>query len=1043
MPAIIKPSRISVAQQTELSRNGALTTVSAFALFDFADPKRFLTEQALWPMIADQMPNGAIFDKGQAKPKAELIIAGCALSPTEAPVEGVEVTARFGSFQKKLAVFGDRFWRLTDQGIQISRPVPFLKMPIGDIQAFGGQGFPHNPRGKGYGAATLLEAGFDVPLPNVENPARLIKSVEDRPTPVHFGPIAADDPARLTLLGTYDQNWIDNVSPLKPEDFNPLYHCEAPHDQRFDSFFVGGETFVISGMSRGDTTVGGQLPRLKARCFYELVKDGSLHETSMRCDTVTLFPNVQKAVLTFRGLIRAEDRFAEDIASIMVAMEDGERSERDQAYYAGVHRQRRSKDEGHKYALADYQLMPEIDAAVWSERQQAKLDKAAADRQKFRDNQDWAIGKMLEDEGLPTDLFPEQSTGIADDLPLIAQPTRAELENGELDIAALLDDVKAVEEALLEKRDREMVRAELQRRAVVAAAPSGRLPANLENPIADDELVARHADVELDPELADGLNQLSTQLDALKAQQEKAKDTGAVDTDDLEPSLDGLADLFGEPDSTSQDEVEAAYEKAVGRALRLPEGSILADLRQALGDMDLEGLDQLDTDVQPTDTAQQAGAGLDGLDKSALEAQLDQTLSQTGSLPVAKDTFNDMLDALMGKAGEADGDGVQPAAGQSPSDAVPSAVDMTMARLEEADVTVDENMAMARHQSPTPLFPLDPLPEGVPMRLGALIADKLKTAHDFQGADLAGADLRGVDFSGLDLSDTFFERADLTGARFAGANLTGAVFTGATLDGADFSQTDLTHANLSRVHAHNLRLDGAKLIDLMIFQADFSGTAGSNVELDKVRFIETTLDKVRLTQSRITDCQFLSGSADTFSMSSSKILRTMFVMVPMARLNMSGSDLERIGFVEVNAAGADARNSKWLSVGFMGTCDLTGARFDRLYAKESSFNTAQMTECCFLRARGDTCFFNACDLKSNDFRLAAFRNSMFGRSNFQGSDFFGANLFMAALTGADLRNCSMRAANLYAANLLETKLAGCDLTGANLGLTLMEQPTHA
>jgi len=1034
-----------VAYQTEPTRDGALTTVSAYALFDFSDPKRFLTEQALWPMVAEQMPNGAIFDKGQAKPKAELIIAGCALSPTDAPVEGVEVSARFGAFQKKLAVFGDRFWRLTDQGVQMSRPVPFLKMPVGDIQAFGGQGYAYNPRGKGFGAGALLEAGYDAPLPNVENPARLIKSVEDRPTPVHFGPIPADDPARIPLLGTYDQHWIDNISPLKPEDFNPLYHCEAPHDQRFDQFFEGGESFVISGMSRGETSVGGQLPRLTARCFYERAKDGSLHETGMRCDTVTLFPNVQKAILTFRGLIKGDDRFAEDIASIMMAMEDAGAAPREAGYYADVHQKRRSKEEGHKYALADYQLMPEIDAAVLSERQQAKLEKAAADREKFRDNQAWATGKMLEDEGLPKDIFPAQQTDIIDDIPLVAQPTREELENGELDLAALLDDVKAVEEALLEKRDRELVRAELQRRAIVAAAPPGRLPPNLEKPIVEDDLVARHADIELDPELSQSLNQLSSQLNNLQAQAETRTVAGPGDDTGLEPSPGGLDDLFGLPEATPQDEIEAAYNKAAARALRLPEGSLLADLREALGDMDLSGLDELPSSQATTAEAApvESATTMDALDKGALEAQLDQTLSQTGSLPVARDTFNDMLDALMDKATAADAGALQPAASQAPSEAVPGAVDMTMARLEEAEETVDFSMAMARQQSPAPLFPFDPLPEGVPDRLGALVVEKLKAGHDFRGADLAGADLRGVDFSGLDLTDTFFERADLSGARFAGANLTGAVFTGAILDGADFSNTDLTHANLSRVRAHGLRLDGAKLNDLMIFQADFSGAAGVNAELDSVRFIETTLDGFKLTRSLITDCQFLTGSADGFCASASKILRTMFVMIPMAGMDLSASDLERIGFVEVKAAGTDGRNGKWLSVAFMGECDLTGSRFDALNATESSFNMARMTECCFLRAKGHTCFFNTCEMEANDFRLASFRNSMFGRSNFQGSDFFGANLFMAAMTGVDLRNCSLRAANLYAANLMDAKLAASDLTGANLGLTLLERPANA
>ena len=747
MPAIIKPSRVSVAHQTEPARDGALTTVSAFVLFDFSDPKRFLTEQALWPMVAEQMPNGTIFDKGQAKPKSELIIAGCALSPTDAPVEGVQVTARFGSFEKRLSVFGDRFWQLTDQGVQMSRPVPFLKMPIGDVQAFGGQGYGFNPRGKGFGAGPLLEAGYDVPLPNVENPARLIKSVEDRPTPVHFGPIPADDPGRLTLIGTYDQHWIDHVSPLKPDDFNPLYHCEAPHDQRFDGFFEGGESFSVAGMSRGETMVGGQVPRLVARCFYSLAQDGSLHETSMRCDTITLFPNVQKVTLAFRGLIRGSDRFAEDIETIMVAVEDRDDVRREPAYYADVHQKRRSKEDGHRYALADYQLMPEIDPAVLSARREAKLEKAAADRQKFRDNQVWGTSKMLEDEGLPTDLLPPQDKSLVDDLPLLAQPTRDELENGEVDIAALLDDVKAIEEALLDKRDREMVKAELQRRAIVAIAPPGRLPPALDKPIADEALMSRYADVDLDPELSDGLNQVSEQLAQIKARAVAPSGGDQDGSADLEPSLEGLADLFGEDGPTPEEDIEGAYTKAVARALRQPEGSLLADFRQALGDMDLSGLESADAQASPPAADEgMASSGIDHLDRAPLAAQLDQALSQGGTLPVAKDTFNDMLDALMDKAQGTETGDLQPAAGQSPAEAMPSAIDMTMGRLEEADTAIDDNMAMARHQSPAPLFPLDALPEGVPLRLGALVAEKLKAGHDFRGADLAGADLSGVRF---------------------------------------------------------------------------------------------------------------------------------------------------------------------------------------------------------------------------------------------------------------------------------------------------------
>lgn len=1025
-----------MAHQTEPSRDGALTTVSAHALFDFSDTKRFLTEQSLWPMVVEQMPNGAIFDKGQLKPKAELIIAGCALSPGDTPIEGIEVSARFASFHKRLAVFGDRYWRLTDQGLQMSRPAPFLKMPIGDAQAFGGQAFPQNPRGKGFGARQLIDAGYDAPLPNVEDPERLIKSLDDQPRPVHFGPIAADDPARLKYLGTYDQHWIDNVSPLKPEDFNPLYHCDAPLEQRFDTFFEGGESFVITGMSRGAASVGGVLPRLTTRCFYKLAQNGDLVETDMRCDTVTLFPNVEKAVLTFRGLIRGSDRFAEDIEALMLAVEETDAPRRDAAYYADVFQKRTSKDDAYKYALADYQLMPVVDDAILSAKRQAKLDKAAADRQKFIDNQAWATRKMLEDEGIPPDLVPDRDTSILDDLPLVPQPTQEELENGDLDIAMLLDDIQAVEDALLAKRDREMVKAELQRRAVLAVTPPERQHPNMKTPIADDALLARYPDIELDPELAQGLDRLKTDLAVIEEQ--KIGLPADASEGDGPAELGRLDELFGGDEET----VETAYRKAVARALRQPEGSLLADFRKAVEEMDLSGLAHAvpeETEVSPADAP-----GNEALPpKAMLTERLEQEAAQSSSPIVQKDTFGDMLDELMAHVDSAQPEGLQPPAHRPPSEAAPTSIDMVKERLEEAQATVDDNMMMARQHAPTALFPMDPLPEGVALRLGALVAEKLKERHNFKGADLAGADLRGADFSGQDLSETFFEQADLTGARFAGCNLTGAVFTGATLDKADFSGADLTHVNLSKVSARELRLDKALLRDLHIFQSDFSQSAGSQATLDQVRFIETTLIGVHLKQSRVTDCQFLSGRADGFAATASKLQRNMFVMLSMAGMDFSASDLERIAFIEVRAPGADCREGKWNSVGFMGACDLTGSRFDALEAKDSSFNLAKMAESCFLRAKGTTVFFNTCDLEANDFRLASFRNSLFGRSNFKGSDFFGANLFMAAMTGVDLRHCSMRAANLYAADLLDAKLAACDFSGANLGLTLLEQPTHA
>ncbi|WP_299472102.1 DUF2169 domain-containing protein [uncultured Roseibium sp.] len=1063
MPAIIKPSRVAVAHQTEPTRDGALTTVSAYVLFDFDEPGRLLTEQALWPMVADQMPNQAIFDRGQPKPNGELIIAGRALSPADEPVDAVRVTAQFGAFEKQLAVFGDRFWQRTDEGVRISRPVPFLEMPIGDQQAFGGPGYLPNQRGKGFAARQMLEAGLQAPLPNVEDANRLIKSHEDQPRPAFLGPIAPDDAARLQLLGTYDQHWVDNVSPLKPDDFNPLYNCDAPVDQRFDSFFEGGETFAISGMSRGEPSVGGQLPRLTARCFFQLERSEDLAETVMRCDTVTLFPNVRKATLTFRGLIRAQDRFAQDISAIMLALEETDAARRDPAYYVDVFRKRRSKTEAHKYALADYQLMPQADPRILSERRRRKLEKAAADREKFVANQNWATAKMLEDEGLPGDLFPPRDTQIMDDIPLVAQPTREEMENGDVDIAALLDEVKEVEDALLEKRDHEMVRAELQRRMLIEAIPSERVTPNMLKPIAEEALVEKYPDVQLDPEIVDSLKQVAAGLSSLNDRNETGAVSGSKHESDVgDSAARTLEMLFGPSGEPTADELESTFEKAVARALKQPEGNILADFRTALQETDFSALDTLETGDHepPTDDGDQFSVLLAELtapagdpsaeahsDANLLLAAPEQdggsALKDASGLSQANRKRGEMVEALMRHGKSLEADGFPSAENQSADASTHSLMATTMERLNEADELLDENMAVARQNSPTPLFPLDALPEPVAGRLGAVIAEKMAEKHEFKGADLAGADLRNADFSGMDLRGTFFEQADLTGARFSGCDLSGAVFTGATLDGADLSRTDLSNANLSKVSAIGACLDGAKLHDLVIFQSDFSQSAGDDVTLEKVRFIEAKLDDVTLGASRLTDCQFLSGSAKRFAAPASRLLRSMFIILQMNAMDLSGCDLERIGFMEVPARKSNFRNGKWKSVGFMGACDLTGSRFDALEAAESSFNSAKMQACCFLRANGNACFFNACDLEANDFRLASFHNTLFGRSTFAGSDFFGANLFMAALTAADLRGCSMRGANLFAADLMDAKLEGCDLSGANLGMTMLGGTAHA
>lgn len=1076
MPAIIKPSRISLATQTEAVHGGGLTTVTAFVLVDFSEPDRLLTEQALWPMVVEQMPNAAIFDKGQLKPRAELIIAGNALAPGEQPVEAQKVIARFGPWEKRLAVFGDRYWRLTDQGIQMSAAQPFDQMPIGDAQAYGGPNHKLNPRGKGHDARKIVNAGYDAPMPNVENLDGLIRSVDDVPLPMHFGPLAPDDLHRMRYAGTYDQHWIKNVSPFRPEDFNPLFHCDAPDDQRFEDYFSGGEAFAVSGMSRGAGTVGGQLPRLLARGFCHQPHNEAFTEVSMVCDTVTLFPNVEKATLAFRGVIRGDDRFAEDIGTIMVALEHADAVRRPADYYLDVFNKRTDPEEAHKHALSDFQLMPEVDPGITSARRQQKLDKAQQGRVRFLENQNWAARKFMQDEGMPAELVPPVDESAFGDLPLVAMPTSEEIENGDLDLAALMDDMKSLEDALMAKMDEEMAKAEIQRRAIVKATPAGLLPDIAKKEIVSDEKLAEFNNLELDKDLAAGLESLAAQLESATdgmlagLDPEESERAGQV-----EAEINRAFQVFDTTDALDPEVVEKQFQTACARVMGLPEGSLLHEARTSLSDLDLSAMDLLDgpSDSEtalsnefldlidgsldlpdgPQDKSAFSREALlpenpfdddsqDGSAKEALEQAEHKLLKMVPHL-IPDGAEDDPISGLLGLMEDITPPEDEDMAGLTAPEKVRKSKADSMRLMDEAEADMAEAMASGRQLSPAPLCPLEPLLPGVPERLGAFILEKQASGHDLKGADLAGADLRNVNFSGLDLSGTFFENSDLTGVSFVGANLEKAVFSGARLDGADLSDTNLTKANISQASLRGVKMARAKLDDLTIIKSDFTGVSAEAAVLSQVRFIECVLDDVDLRGSSLTDIQTLTGSANGFSAVDSSIQRSVFMSLDLVKADFTGATMERVAFMVINAPEAVFVGANMSTVGFMGDCDLTGGRFDALQAKNSSWNTSKMQESCFVRASCVSCLFNTCDMEATDFRLGSFRNCLFGKSKLADSDFFGANLFCAGLNQTDLRRCSMRAANLYAANLLEANLASCDLSDANLGMTLLEQVTHA
>ena len=85
MTRIFKPRTLGIMTRVQRRGAGATFIVSAYGFFDIGSPGIFLSDQALWPAVLKELPEGITFDSGMAKPQGEVLVAGryprCRSSP--------------------------------------------------------------------------------------------------------------------------------------------------------------------------------------------------------------------------------------------------------------------------------------------------------------------------------------------------------------------------------------------------------------------------------------------------------------------------------------------------------------------------------------------------------------------------------------------------------------------------------------------------------------------------------------------------------------------------------------------------------------------------------------------------------------------------------------------------------------------------------------------------------------------------------------------------------------------------------------------------
>ncbi|MBE7446401.1 MAG: DUF2169 domain-containing protein [Planctomycetia bacterium] len=248
-------------------------------------------------------------DVAMRKPGTDVIMIGMVYAPNQQPVTKMLVTLQVGSVTKSVMIFGNRIWNRMLGSLYISKPEPFLKMPLKYEYAFGGVDTRHkNPAKHDWERRNPVGTGFyaqkpenGLPLPNIEDPHNLIKNWSDRPVPAGFGFIDRNWEQRAQYAGTYDEKWKNEQFPLLPEDFDDRAFQAAHPELICTPYLQGNEPVKISGaVPEGVLTFN--LPDIAIGIAVH-PNHGSPQRRIANLDTVIIRPDERKLNLVWRTTI--------------------------------------------------------------------------------------------------------------------------------------------------------------------------------------------------------------------------------------------------------------------------------------------------------------------------------------------------------------------------------------------------------------------------------------------------------------------------------------------------------------------------------------------------------------------------------------------------------------------------------------------------------------------------------------------------------------------------------------------------------------------
>lgn len=271
-------------------------------------------------------------DFARFKPQCDVLFNASAHSPAGQPVTQMLVGWQVGPLKKGVRVIGPRRWRRRLGMLGLSKPEPFIAMPLHYGLAFGGsrtyskgsgskavsltEALPANPGGLGWFGKYSMRDADQAPAPNLEAIDDPVKAPNGKHRPAAFSAVARHWEPRKSYAGTYDKAWQAEVFPLLPHDFDERHFQCAAADQQM-AYPLGGEPVYLSNMVRGRPQVRFSLPTFNRLHVRVTATDYREHDLRPVVDTLYFEPDESRFTAVWRASMPLR-RGIEDVKEVTV-----------------------------------------------------------------------------------------------------------------------------------------------------------------------------------------------------------------------------------------------------------------------------------------------------------------------------------------------------------------------------------------------------------------------------------------------------------------------------------------------------------------------------------------------------------------------------------------------------------------------------------------------------------------------------------------------------------------------------------------------------